>query len=234
MSSTGQFFGGKPLRVTTLTTGSGTHTILSTSTYQRITLQDAGGGGGRPDAAGNYGAGGGGAGRWMQVITHLSGAQPYVVGAGGAGSTANDTGGADGSASRFGPIKGIGGAGGTASNYGADNNASQVTGSTNYSCIVGGGGGGGGNNAVGTAGSAVGTPTRDVANGIATGGAAGGGKGGGGGGGDSVLAPGGNGGASGAVGTAGTKGSGGGGGGGGSPTSNGGNGGDAVIIVEEF
>lgn len=100
MSLFTQFVGGKPISVTTYTSGSGNYSPSATNAWCYVTVV-GGGGGGEQGLASMGGAGGTAGAVWQQWI-QLSGSTSYAVGAGGASST-------DGSNTTFGTITAVGG-----------------------------------------------------------------------------------------------------------------------------
>lgn len=97
VASAGQ--SGRLLRVTTYTSGSGTHTFMRTCRHAIVRMKGGGGGGGGAgDSDGNVGAGGGEGGYEELSITDVPASSAYSVGAAGsAGAASPDPGTAGGS-----------------------------------------------------------------------------------------------------------------------------------------
>ncbi len=79
---------GKPLRVVTYTSGSGTFTPLAANSWCRVTL--IGGGGGGSTAGGGISGGGGGGGGAVITWVRIPSAVIYTVGAGGTAQGVGD------------------------------------------------------------------------------------------------------------------------------------------------
>ena len=113
MSNLSQFAGLKPAKVTTYTSGSGTFTLQTSTTWLRLTLLGGGGGGAAvPNAYGPWGQGGQAAKPVYVWLQKGAASYSYAVGAGGAaGDKASTLSGGDGGNSTFSTFTAYGGKG---------------------------------------------------------------------------------------------------------------------------
>jgi hypothetical protein len=126
MSALSQFLSGGGVRkVTTYTSGSGTHVPQPGTKWIKAIIVGGGGGGGH-STAGSASSGGGGGGA-CNLFEGLAASYAYSVGAGGTAGTAGGKGG-NGGSSNFGTVYAYGGGGGS--------------GTTTSTSAIGGGGGG--------------------------------------------------------------------------------------------
>lgn len=228
MSTLSQFLGG-PIRVTTYTSGTGTHTFLAEAKRFRAVVLGGGGGGGRSGGGPAGGGGGGGGGAIIVELPVAVAGLSYAVGAPGVGATTNNTAGTSGGNSQLGAFAAIGGGGGFASGPGAGG-FSTVT-APGYAGLIPGSSADNSPRSVGGLTSQGATNIGPVA-----------GTNDGRSGGSSIYSVGGAGGTGTATATPGNPGQdapgpGGGGGGGGwssATTGDGGNGGPGIIIIEEY
>ena len=121
MSNLSQFsIGGKPLRVVTYTTGSGTFTPLTAGNWCNVTVVGGGGGGGYGGnglSVGTYGepGTGGNPGAAYSVMYQVVTTAAYAVGAAGAGGiSSTGTPAGNGAATTFGTLSAVGGQRGAA------------------------------------------------------------------------------------------------------------------------
>ncbi len=134
---------GRLLRVTTYTSGSGTHTYLNDARAARVRMKGGGGGGGGAGAPDGNVAGGGGEGAYEELwIDDLPSSSAYEVGAAGtAGSSSSGTGGTggdtdfnDGSVTRTAGGGSGGIAGGAIGEGGAGGSPDSIGGTVVYAC----------------------------------------------------------------------------------------------------
>ena len=130
-----EFFpNGKPARVTTTTSGSGTFTPLATPCWVRVTLVGGGGGG----ATGNNGTGvtafGGGAGQTIVAWQRLTSSVSYSVAASAPSAT-------DGGVTTFGTLTAQGGKSGSSSVGGGYDATAAVILDSGFGGMAGGAGG---------------------------------------------------------------------------------------------
>ncbi len=171
---------GRPQRTTVYTSGAGTHTLLSSAVWARVTLVGGGGGGGSGGtttaaAPPHRGGGGGGGGQTVVAWVRLAATPTYAVAA--ATGQAFSGAGADGGATIFGPLMAAGGGGGQAGlgngtglgghggGYVRDRSGSTETAASleGWAMSICGGAGGGAMDGYGTAGRAPGFGARVAA-----------------------------------------------------------------------
>lgn len=147
MSALSQFFGSRPVKTTTYTSGSGTFTPLVSDSWCRVTLVGGGGGG-----SAHGGAGSGTSVLWVR----LSGPQSYAIGAGGVGGDAASSFGATGGTTNLGPLRQVGGNGSPWNFAGTGGSGSSGAGLGNAGENGLNGGGRGGNSMYGSGGASGG------------------------------------------------------------------------------